>query len=146
MPPLASVYLNISFKTDGILILAPSCGVLSPIHFPIRQSPSTPPFFLPRCSVLSSLWLCHPSLTHSTFFLPSFFPGDILCWGASLWNIWIFNSLRHILCWDSWAWIILIPRHKINSGDWEEKGEWWLMLLTKGGFVVQRSFELCRII
>lgn len=45
---LASVYLNISFKTDGILILAPSCGILSPIHFPIRQSPSTPPFFLPR--------------------------------------------------------------------------------------------------
>lgn len=74
MPPLASVYLNISFKTDGILILAPSCGVLSPIHFPIRQSPSTPPFFLPRRSVLSSLWLCHPSITHSTFFCPLSLP------------------------------------------------------------------------
>lgn len=58
MPPLASVYLNISFKTDGILILAPSCGILSQIHFPIRQSPSSPPFFLLVHS------LTHCSLKH----------------------------------------------------------------------------------
>lgn len=67
MPPLASVYLNISFKTDGILILAPSCGILSPIHFPIRQSPSSSPFVLLRYCLVLLLPLppITQSLTHS---------------------------------------------------------------------------------
>lgn len=68
---LSAVRLNISFKTDGILILAPSCDVLSRIHFPIRRSPSSSSFFLPRrCACLSA------SATDNSTFCPRFF--DIL--------------------------------------------------------------------
>lgn len=49
-PPHPSFRLNISFKTDGMLILAASCDVLSRIHFPIGRSPSSSSFFLPRRS------------------------------------------------------------------------------------------------
>lgn len=65
---LSATRLNISFKTDGILILAASGDVLSRIHFPIRRSPSSSSFFLPcHCARPSG-----SATDNSTFFLSSF--------------------------------------------------------------------------
>lgn len=78
-PPHPSFRLNISFKTDGMLILAASRDVLSRIHFPIGRSPSSSSFFLPRRSGAPPPPRSITQLSFHPLFLPVF-----ICRGVRL--------------------------------------------------------------